>query len=83
MKGDDTMGFVQWLIGVLATISAIKFVWMIFKSLTSKENMRRVMEKANDGLHDAAEDVSYWIKKKNAERKKKKSKKNQPMITIR
>lgn len=82
------MGFVQWLIGVLATFAAIKFVWMIFRSITSKENMRMMMDKANDGLHDAAEDVSYWIKKKNTERKKKKKEKEaeakrQPIVTIR
>ena len=73
------MQFVWWLTGVLATVAMCKFVLLVFKKLTSKENLETVLEKANNGLHDAADNVGEYLKKKQRQRKKK----NRCTVTIR
>lgn len=79
------MGIVQWLISVLAPVVAIRFVWMIFKYLTSKENMCYMLEKADNGLRNTANTFSDWMKKKSKERKKRQNQKRReqrPIVTI-
>lgn len=80
------MEIVQWLISVLAPVAAIRFVWMIFRNLTSKENMCYMLEKADNGLRNTANSFSDWMKKKSKERKKKQNQKRReqrPIVTIR
>lgn len=81
------MQFVWWMTGVLATITAVRFVVLVFKRLTSKENMNYLLDRANDGLHNTADKVGNYLKDKNQKKKKKRtrSKKvdNRPIVTIR
>lgn len=67
------MNFVWWLVDVLAPIAAVKFVWIVFRKLTSKEMMSAMLDKANNGIHDTAENVAKWIKSRPKKRKKKKN----------
>ena len=67
------MEFVWWLVSVLATFAAIRFVWMVFRRLTSKENMQLMLDKMNNGMHNTADRVVMWIKKRPKKRKKKKN----------
>ena len=78
------MEIVQWLIGVLATVAAIRFVWMIFRNLTNKENMVYILEKADRGLRNTANAFGDWLRIKSKERKRKKNQKRQerPIVTI-
>lgn len=71
------MQFVWWLTGVLATLGGIKFVWMVFKKLTSKENLEAVLDRAEDGMNNTADRIGNYFKKKKAE------KDNRPIVTIR
>ena len=67
------MEFVWWLVSVLATFAAIRFVWMVFRRLTSKETMQLMLDKMNNGMHNTADRVAMWIKSKPKKRKKKKN----------
>lgn len=78
------MQFVWWITGVLATITGVRFVFIVFKRLTSKENINLLVDRANEGLHNTADKVEFYIKKKQKERaKKKKEEANRPIVTIR
>ena len=66
------MNFVWWLTGVLATLAALKFVFLVFRKLTSKESMNAVIERAQEGMHDAANKVVKKIQTKKNNQKKEK-----------
>lgn len=87
------MKFVFWLTGVCAIIAACKFVILVFKKVTSKENMNEMLDRANYGLQDAANRAASWYDKNKERRKKQKvekenermrekMKKNRPMVEI-
>ena len=71
------MQLVWWFAGVLATLAGIKFVFAVFRKLTSKEQIDNLMQKANDGIHNTSERVAYYIKQR------KEEKDNRPRVTIR
>lgn len=73
------MQFVWWLTGVCVVIGCCRFVLLVFKRLTSRENMNDLIDRASDGFHNAAERVADSIKQK---REKKKDEKR-PIVTIR
>ena len=64
---------------MLAILAGCRFVILVFKRLTSKENMNDLLDKANEGFHTAADKVVNSI----SERKEKKKKEKQPIVTIR
>ena len=69
------MEFVWWLTGMLAMITASRFVILVFRKVTSKENMNRLLDKAGDGMNHAADKVTDYIRDK-------KRRKNEPIVTI-
>lgn len=83
------MQIVWWLTGVLVTISAIRFVFLVFKKLMTKDNMNDLIDRANEGIHNAANKVvngiekkCYESRKKRARKKREEMKKNRPIVTI-
>ena len=57
--------------------TGIKFVFLVFKRLSSKNAMNDLIDRAEDGLEDAAGKVAgYW---KNRKRKEE----ERPIVTIR
>ena len=72
------MQFVWWLIGVYATITACRFVILVFKRFTGKASMEDLIDKASNGFQKAADKVAENIK----ERKKEKREANKVRVTI-
>ncbi len=70
------MQFIWWLTGVLAIITGCRFVLMVFKKVTSKENMASVIDHAQQGMMNAADSAANYFKSK------KKKNDNQPIVTI-
>lgn len=63
------MQFIWWLTGVVATITACRFVILVFKKLTSKENMEALIDSATDGIARSANNVADRIRSKKREKK--------------
>ena len=78
-------GLVAWVAGALLTFAGIKFVWVIFTSLFSKESMEDMVDAIGDGIHNAGEKVTKSIKKSAQKRRarKKAEKRNDPPIAVR
>lgn len=70
------MEFIWWLTGVCATIAGIKFVILLFKRVTSKENLNAFIDSAEDHMNNGVKRVENYFKKKKAE------KDNRPMVRI-
>lgn len=71
------MQTIFWFAGVLATWYGLKFVFMVFKRLGSKSTINDILDRAEDSMSDAADNVAKHFK----ERKRKKE--EEPWITIR
>ena len=65
------MQFVWWLTGVMATITACRFVILVFKRLTCKASMEDLIDKASNGFHSAADKVAENIKTRKQEKNTK------------
>ena len=63
---------VWWFVGVCGTLTALKFVIVLFKSLFSKDSMKLAIGALGDKISDANEVISEKIKAKAEEKKKKK-----------
>ena len=63
-------GLIGWVAGVLLTLYMIKFVWMMIRSLFSKDTMSSVMEITGDKVNRLNRKMTKKIKQK-AEQKKK------------
>lgn len=75
---------VKWVVGVLLTFAAIKFVWTAFRSLFNKETMEDVLDTMGDKISDASHTINKKLKKKAMERRVQKAeKKNKPVVIIR
>ena len=75
---------VKWIVGVLLTFAAIKFVWTAFRSLFSKETMEDMLDTMGDKISDASHAVTKKLKKKAMERRvQKQENKNEPIVIIR
>lgn len=73
------MQTILWIAGVLAMWTAIKFVFLVFKRLGSKNSMNDLLDRMEDTMVDGADAVAGYFKQK--KRKKKESEK--PIVTIR
>lgn len=71
------MQTIIWFAGVLATWYGLKFVFMVFKRLGSKNTIDDVLDRAEQKMADAADSVAGYCKKK------RKKKEEQPIVTIR
>ena len=67
------METILWFAGVLALWTGLKFVFMVFKRLSSKNSMNNLIDRMEDGMVQGA----GYIKKN------RKKKDEQPIVTIR
>lgn len=72
------METILWLAGVLATLYGIKFVFLVFKRLGSKNNINNILDKMEDNMADAAGKVANGIKNR-----KNRKEEERPIVTIR
>ena len=70
------MQTIFWFAGVLATWYGLKFVFMVFKRLGSKNTINDILDRAEDRMADGADQVAGYFKRKG-------KKKEQPVVTIR
>lgn len=73
------MQFILWLAGVFATWTLIKFIFMVFKRIGSKNTMNDILDRMEEGMGSAAETVAGYVQKSKS---KKKERKERPMVTI-
>ena len=76
------MQFVWWLTGVCFVIALSRFVILVFKRLMSKENMDDLIDKANNGLHSAANKAVDSIEQHIDKRREKKKERERPIVEI-
>lgn len=74
------MQTILWFAGVCLVWTGLKFVFMVFKRLGSKNSMNSLIDKMEDGMAEAADNVAGYYKKKKRSRKEQKE---QPIVTIR
>lgn len=73
------MQTILWIAGVLAMWTCIKFVFLVFKRLGSKNSMNDMLDRMEDSMTEGADKVAgYW-----KERKKRKKESEKPIVTIR
>ena len=84
------MQFVWWLAGVLATLAACKFLLRIFKRLTGKENIDKLINTASTKLTNAADNFVDHFQDRKAQKEiqkhvqqRTKDEENRPIVTIR
>ena len=73
------MQAILWFAGVLAVWTGLKFVFMVFKRLGSKNSMNDLIDRMEDGMADAADTVAGYCKKQ----RKRKKEEERPIVTIR
>ena len=72
------MELVLSLAGLLAVWTGLKFVFLVFKRLGNKNAMNDLIDRAEDGIEDAADKVAgYWKKRKHEKKEER------PVVTIR
>ena len=77
-------GLIGTVAGVLLTFAGIKFVWVAFRTLFSRDTMEDVLSAAGDGFSNAGRKFGNFIKKKSTERKiAKAEEENKPIVIIR
>ena len=72
------MQVILWFAGVLAIWTGLKFVFMVFKKLGSKNSMNDLLDRMEDGMAEGADKVAGYMKSKRKGRKEEK-----PIVTIR
>lgn len=73
------MQTILWIAGVLAMWTCIKFIFLVFKRLGSKNSMNDMLDRMEDSMAEGADKVAgYW-----KERKKRKKESEKPIVTIR
>ena len=73
------MQTILWIAGVLAMWTCIKFIFLVFKRLGSKNSMNDLLDRMEDGMVDGADKVAGYFKQK----KRKKEESEKPIVTIR
>ena len=73
------METILWFAGLLAMWTGIKFVFMVFKRLGSKNTMNNIIDRMEDGMAEAADSVAGYCEK----RKRRKRDEERPVVTIR
>lgn len=68
------MEFIWWCTGILATIASLRFIWLVFRKLTSKEALTAILEKASDGFENAAEKLKDKALEKRLKKEEQKAK---------
>ena len=73
------METILWFAGVLAMWTGLKFVFMVFKRLGSKNTMNNLIDRMEDGMAEAADNVAGYCER----RKRRKHDEERPIVTIR
>ncbi len=71
------MKLILSIISIMAVWTAIKFVFLVFKRLGSKNSMNDLIDRMEDGMAEGADKVAGYLKKQ------KKKKEEKPIVTIR
>ena len=84
------MKLALWIAGILFTVFACRFVILIFKRLTSRENMEDLIDKMSVGFGHAADKIADKIhegsdarREKKEEKKRQKMEERRPIVIIR
>lgn len=77
------MQIIWWFAGVMAMWTGLKFIFMVFKRLGSKNSMNDLLDRAEDKMAEAADTVAGYCKKRKKITAKKRKEKLQPVVTIR
>ena len=70
------MEIVWWLAGILASLTACKFVFAVFKRIGSKATLEEVIDRAEEGITNGANKIADKLKKRKEEKHEK------PIVTI-
>ncbi len=70
------METILWFAGILAVWTGLKFVFLVFKRLGSKNSMNDLIDRMEDGMVDAADNVAKGIKRR------KQKQKEEPVVII-
>lgn len=73
------MQTILWFAGICLVWTGIKFVFMVFKRLGSKNSMNDLIDRMEDGMAKGADTVAKNMKA----RKERKKEQEQPIVTIR
>ena len=79
-------GLIGWIFGAVATLYGIKFVFVLFKTLFSKDAMQHAVYKAGDTATRHANNMKAYLEEKVEKEKIKRQQKREmekPTIVIR
>ena len=71
------MDVILWFAGVCIIWTGLKFVFMVFKRLGSKNSMNDLIDRMEDGMAKGADNIAKKVKERKA------AKEEQPIVTIR
>ena len=71
------MQLILTIAGIMAVWTGIKFVYLVFKRLGSRNSMNGLIDRMENGIDEGASKVAGYLKKK------KKKDEEQPIVTIR
>lgn len=77
------MELILWFAGVMAVWTGLKFIFMVFKRLGSKNSMNDILDRAEEKMSEAADSVAGYCKKRKKIAAKRRKEKMQPVVTIR
>lgn len=81
------MNLIITLVSVLAVWTGLKFVFLVFKRLGSKNSMNDFIDGIGEKMNEKADEFAGYLKKKEKERKRKarmkKAEEDRPVVTIR
>ena len=79
-------GLIAWIFGTVATLYGIKFIFVLFRTLFSKETMVKAIDVAGQSASNAGNRVSDYLQQKvemQKERRRREKEKNKPVVIIR
>lgn len=77
------MKLIWAIVCIMAMWTAIKFVFLVFKRLGSKNSMNSMIDKMEEKMSEGADNVAYYIKENRRKKKEKKDEEDRPIVTIR
>ncbi len=72
---------VLWFAGIMATFVGLKFVFVVFHTLFSKESMKGCLNSIGDKIENANERVVNKVKEKAEQRKARKQEMEKPTVS--
>ena len=69
--------------GIMAVWTGLKFVFMVFKRLGSKNSMNDMIDKMEQKMEEGADQVAGYFRSQKKRKARKKKEDNKPIVTIR